>query len=415
MQLSSHNFRPFPIRYFWLGPLPVVLFCLSSPTVSWAQGLTNAAPAETASLSSSPAGRTRGAPISLGPRTFIHPGIPLTKEDLDEVKRNIGREPWKSAFEALKSDRASQLGRKMNGPFDTVCRTPDIHLTAWKRDMDAFYKDSLLWYLTRNEAYAKQGHDVLMAYVTGQKSFGGAEMYLSLGDYAGPILGGADILRGTWPGWTQEDTALCKTYFRNLYAREWSTNPLRSANQGSLQLINYVCVSVFLDDWQMFNDCVRMFLSDPETGLTDSLPNGEIGDSGRDQGHAAGELAKTLLAAEIFWKQGVDVYSARENRLLTMGEFYARYNLNYPTPWMPFGTKYSFYPAHGGPPAKASPWIACMIHKAYTIRMGLGAPFSDQAMDANPFEGDSFVYYKITDHSKALPAPPCPRRRRPSH
>ena len=106
----------------------------------------------------------------------------------------------------------------------------------------------------------------------------------------------------------------------------------------------------------MFNGCVRMFLSDPETGLTDTLPNGEIGDSGRDQGHAAGELAKTLLAAEIFWKQGVDVYSARENRLLAMGEFYARYNLNYPTPWMPFGTKYAFYPTHGGqPPGKRQP------------------------------------------------------------
>ena len=179
-------------------------------------------------------------------------------------------------------------------------------------------------------------------------------MYLSLGDYAGAVLGGADILRGTWPGWTPEDTALCKTYFRNLYAGAWSTNPLRSANQGSLQLINFVCVSVFLDDSEMFNDCVRMFLSDPETALTDTLPNGELGDSGRDQGHAGGELGKTVLAAEIFWKQGVDVYSARENRLLAMGEFYARYNLKYPTPFMPFGTKYGLYPTHGGQPGK---WV----------------------------------------------------------
>jgi regulation of enolase protein 1 (concanavalin A-like superfamily) len=345
---------------------------------------------------------------TLAARTFIHPGIPLTREDLDEVKRNIASEPWKSAFEALRSDRDSQLGRRMAGPFDTVCRTPDTNLRAWKGDMDAVYKLSLLWYLTGNEAYAKKGHDVLMAYVKGQKSFGGAEMYLSLGDYAGPILGGADILRGTWPGWTPQDTALCKSYFRKLYARDWSTNPLRSANQGSLQLINYVCVSVFLDDSEMFNDCVRMFLSDPETALTDTLPNGELGDSGRDQGHAAGELSKTVLAAEIFWKQGVDVYSARENRLLAMGEFYARYNLKYPTPFMPFGTKYALYPTHGGLPGNGSTWISNIIYKAYTTRMGLSAPYSAQAMDVARSDVDSFLYHKIADHSRALPPPPMP-------
>ena len=56
-------------------------------------------PGAVIAASASPAGAT-----SLGPRTFVHPGIPLTKEDLDEVKRNIAREPWKSAFEALKND-----------------------------------------------------------------------------------------------------------------------------------------------------------------------------------------------------------------------------------------------------------------------------------------------------------------------
>ena len=175
-----------------------------------------------------------------------------------------------------------------------------------------------------------------------------------------------------------------------------------------MQLINYVCVSVFLDDSEMFNDCVRMFLSDPETALTDTLPNGELGDTGRDQGHAAGELVRTLLAAEVFWKQGVDVYSAQDNRLLAMGEFYARYNLNYPTPFMPFGTKYSLYRILDPlpRPGNASTKIASMIYKAYAIRMGLSTPYSTQAMDANPFDADTFLYYKIADHTKSDSAAP---------
>jgi len=367
--------------------------------------LTNAVP-----QLASPIGSMGGGTTSLGPRTFIHPGIPLTKDDLDEVKRNIEREPWKSAFEALKRDPEAQLDRKMYGPFDTVSRTPDINLTPWKRDMSALYKLSLMWYLTGNEAYAQKGHDLLMAYVKGQKSFTGAEMYLSLGDFAHTVLGGADILRGTWPGWTAEDTVLSKAYFRNIYAAGWTPNPLRSANQGALLLINFVCVSVYLDDSEMFNECVRMFLSDPETALTDTLPNGELGDTGRDQGHAAGQLVRTLLAAEVFWKQGVDVYSARDNRLLAMGEFYARFNLNYPTPFMPFGTKYALYrvllPLPG--PGKPSTMIGSMIYKAYTIRMGLSAPYSAQVIATNPIDFDAFLYYKIADHSTALPPPSAP-------
>ena len=52
--------------------------------------------------------------------------------------------------------------------------------------------------------------------------------------------------------------------------------------------------------------------------------------------------------------------------------------------------------------------IGAMIYKAYTIRMGLSAPYSAQAIDTNPFDFDTFLHYKIADHSTALPPPPMP-------
>ena len=39
---------------------------------------------------------------------------------------------------------------------------------------------------------------------------------LDLGDYAYTFVGGADILRGTWPGWTEADTTTVKAYFGNV-------------------------------------------------------------------------------------------------------------------------------------------------------------------------------------------------------
>jgi len=89
-----------------------------------------------------------------------------------------------------------------------------------------------------------------------------------------------------------------------------------------------------------------------------------------------------------------------------MGEFYARYNLKYPTPWMPFGTKYALYATHGGLPGAVALTSLSMIQKAYTTRMGLSAPYSTQTIDAYPPNSESFVYYKIADHSKAVPPPP---------
>ena len=133
-------------------------------------------------------------PTGLGPRTFIHPGIPLTKRDLDEVKRNIA--PSHGNPRSRRSRATAHLSLAVKWPVrSTPFAGRPIRTSAWKGDMDAVYKLSLLWYLTGNEAYAKKSHDVLMAYVKGQKSFGGAEMYLSLGDYADIVLGGADILR----------------------------------------------------------------------------------------------------------------------------------------------------------------------------------------------------------------------------
>jgi hypothetical protein len=48
----------------------------------------------------------------------------------------------------------------------------------------------------------------------------------------------------------------------------------------------------------------------------------------RDQGHSYGQLMHLAWIAEVYWKQGVDVYSDLDNRLLADGEFFSRYNLD---------------------------------------------------------------------------------------
>jgi len=40
---------------------------------------------------------------------FVHPGIALNKEDLETLKANLNREPWASAYAALKAVGCSSL------------------------------------------------------------------------------------------------------------------------------------------------------------------------------------------------------------------------------------------------------------------------------------------------------------------
>ncbi len=84
-------------------------------------------------------------------QAFTHPCIPNTLEELDTIKANLDKEPWKSGYAVLAADGRSQLG------------------------------------------------------------------------YALAYGGGASILRGTWPGRTQQDTHIVKDC-----VEIESTKPIRS-------------------------------------------------------------------------------------------------------------------------------------------------------------------------------------------
>lgn len=349
---------------------------------------------------------TRGRAVANG--KFLHPGIPLTKEDLEQLKQNIKREPWKSGFQQLASDAHSKIDYKMRGPFEETSRTPNVHLGEYTNDMQAVYNLARMWVLTGDENLARKGHDIMLAWATTHQRWSGAESYLTMGDFAYRMYGGADILRGTWPGWTRADTNTCQRYFEKVFA--WAgtaPKPLRSANQGILQLVSGVCLAVFNDDVEKFNDCLKTFREDAVGGLANSLPNGEAGDMGRDQGHSYGQLLNFAFIAEVFWKQGVDVFSELDNRVLAVGEYYTRFNLGIPTPWVPFGTKYDYFIKHGGEPegSKRPADVLNLIQGAYVVRKGLSAPYVTRYRDERGENADSFVFRKTTDGSTAASPP----------
>ena len=245
-------------------------------------------------------------PFALGlpqASAYTHPGAPLSLVDLQTLKAKVAanQEPWKSGYDALAGYGQSQLTYTMKRPFAEVGRNPNVNLSEWDSDMNAIWNLSLMWYLTGNTAYAQKAHDILLAWATTQTSFTGGERMLELGDFAYKFVGGADILRGTWPGWTAADTTAVKAYFGNVLLP--ATNPygesmFGAANKGSLSLFDKGLLAIFNDDTTTLDTVVYQIRTLAHIGLRSSNDIGQIGDSGRDQGHAYTQLLSlTMLTA----------------------------------------------------------------------------------------------------------------------
>jgi hypothetical protein len=344
---------------------------------------------------------------------FVHPGAPLTASDLATIKSYVdaGKQPWKSAYDQLANDGKAKLTYVMAGPYATVSRSPDVNLWPWRNDMVAIWNLSRMWYFTQNPDYAKKAHDILMAWATNQTAFSGSESMLDLGDYAYMFVGGADILRGTWSGWTAADTAAVQAYFANVLipaSNPYGENMFGAANKGALALNALGLMAIFNDDTALLNKVVYQTRTLAHIGLRSSNDIGMLGDYLRDQGHAHGQLKSLVMLAEALWKQGIDVYSDLDNRLLAAGEYFARVNELVPTTALPFGTTDAYYITdvtnRGWNGAGGGNIALNQIYNAYVNRKGMQAPFIAQRRLWMPVDNSSFMFLKDVDTSTATPA-----------
>ncbi len=343
---------------------------------------------------------------------FTHPGAPLSLQDLESLKANIaaGREPWKSGYAALAAEYRSQLSYTMQGPFTSVSRAPHVNRNQWMSDMTAVWNLSRMWYFTGNTAYAQKARDILLAWAGTQTEFSGRESMLDLGDYAYKFVGGAEILRGTWPGWTEADTTAVKGYFADVLmpaSNPYGESMFGAANKGALALVAGGLMAIFNDDSAKLDTIVYQVRTLAHIGLRSSNDIGMLGDSLRDQGHAHGQLLSLAMLAEALWKQGIDIYSDYDNRLLAAGEYFARVNDLASTPFLPFGTTDAYYIADNTNRGWGGGHIALnLVQGAYVVRKGLAAPYTSLRCRELPVNGDSFMFMKEADPSAATPVAP---------
>ncbi|MBQ1842467.1 MAG: alginate lyase family protein, partial [Bacteroidales bacterium] len=159
---------------------------------------------------------------------FVHPGIDLTLADLDWVKAMVlaGEEPWAGYAVELKKGLLDFVpqpsSRVIRGAYGSI----DIGSSQWGASSGRVYACAVLWYITGEEAYAKKAIEIIDAWSRKLRSFDENDTKLIIGLDGQAFCNAAEILRYTYPGWTEEDTESVNTLLMEIlfpYIRYYSS------------------------------------------------------------------------------------------------------------------------------------------------------------------------------------------------
>ena len=290
------------------------------------------------------------------PEHFVHPGVAFSQQDIDRWRLIVQQQvqPQYSGFQELLKDKRSVATYVMNGPYKEIYSNEDDNrpniTNQYADDWAAACQCAIIYAATGQQAYADKAMEIIRAYANTVKGeifsarVGGSDHILTIGNLLVKYVYAAELMRHLpGSGMTDNDYSAVALFLRtscippldDFFAR---TEPTRKANGnfGASAINSYMCMGIFLDDMDMYKKAVDIYLNGYEDGSIRRYIDGETGqcmESGRDQTHAQLGLGMMSMLCEVAWKQGTDLYSVLDNRLLSGYEYTAKYNLGYDVPF----------------------------------------------------------------------------------
>jgi hypothetical protein len=285
-----------------------------------------------------------------GEKQFVHPGMLHNSAELGFIREKIkaGEEPWKTAWDSLRSDDHAKLTWNPKPIADVVrgfSNKPNIGAWDLGHDSQAAYIHSIEWALTGDKQHAEKAIEILNAWSKTLKSITGGMSSPELGDQL--LLAGitgykfcnaAEIIKHTCNLWKKADQEQFKRMLLDVYyplIRNYM--PKYNGNWDASMIVTTMCIGIFTENMEMYKGAVDYALNGKSNG---AIPNyiyesGQCQESGRDQNHTQLGLGFVGDYCEVAWKQGDDLYSAFNNRLAAGFEYSARYNLGFDVPYDP--------------------------------------------------------------------------------
>jgi hypothetical protein len=298
-----------------------------------------------------------GAGGSSGGGVFQHPGVLVSKAQLDFVKDKVaaGTQPWKMAFDRAQNSGSGSPSYVPHPVANVVCGSnsnPDIGCTAEKSDMAAAYTHALLWYLGGDENHAKKAIEIMNAWSAVLEEHTMSNAPLQSGWVGSVFPRAAEIIRHTYSGWPANEVERFATMLRSVYLPVVLQGSPNNGNWELTMAEAAAAISVFLDDKASFDQAVSLwrkrvpaYIYLQSDGPTPVAPDGQPGldlatfwygqttfeadgvgqETCRDLGHMQYGLAAIVNLAETALIQGVDLYGMESKRISAGLEFHAQF------------------------------------------------------------------------------------------
>ncbi|MFI5890346.1 alginate lyase family protein [Actinoplanes sp. NPDC051513] len=204
----------------------------------------------------------RLATADAAPITFSHPGVLVSRAQLDFVKGkvNAGAAPWLAAYNQMLATKYASLSRTPKPRATVECGSysnPNNGCTDEREDAIAAYTDALAWYITGNAAYAQKSIALMDAWSATIASHTNSNAPLQTG-WAGSVWPrAAEIIKYTYSSWPNQ--ARFATMLRNVYLPVVIVGSSSNGNWELSMMEAAVGISVFLDDKASYDRAITRF------------------------------------------------------------------------------------------------------------------------------------------------------------
>ena len=345
-------------------------------------------------------------------KAFQHPSVLHNEKDFERMRNLIKdeRSDAYGSFELLKAHKYSQQDYTMMGPFQVIARDGEHRHTKSRMEGDfhAAYQNALMWCLTKNEAHALKSLEILTAYADSLESIPETNDAPLLAGLEGfKIIYSLEILKHTFLSdikyktlRTENKIEKIEQMFRKVFIPVLESFYRRPAytngNWGPIVTKTYMAAGIYFDDREMYEYAKNFYIHGNDNGTIKNYIDGisgQIQESGRDQAHCQLGIGAMAVVCELAWKQGDDLFSALNNRLLKGYEYVAKYNLGHDDvpfyQWTDVTGKYNNWTTISDKARGPLRPIYEIAYNHYVKRRGLKMPYTENVLEKIRPEGFS--------------------------
>lgn len=341
---------------------------------------------------------------------FVHPGTLHTQADFDRMKAKVqaNASPWIDSYNILAGNWTAQSNAVSHAQVTLIRGGAGENYQFAYFDTATAYQLALRWKITGDDNYANTAIGILNSWASINTSLAGDPNILLLELYGYQFAIAGEILRD-YPGWAPADVAKFQAWMSDewygladafLRAHFGACSTHQWANWDLCAMASMMSIGILCDDTNIYNQALTYFKEGMGNGNIEQaiyfMHPGYMGqgqEEGRDQGHAALDVALIGVICQMAYNQGDDLFAYQNNRVLAMCEYFAKFNIGEDVPYLPFkNCSFDLQTNLGGSSRGNNRPCWDLIYNHYVNIKGLAAPWSEQYAERNRPDGGGSNY-----------------------